>query len=172
MIKMEFGNKYNPSMEIYRHMLDRLYDQYLYHSGKKDYQVLQKITQQQTGPNEETQSIDDILAQDSSAVLDKVKNTALSIAYRIKIHDEINDQLDYNWFIVKNEMLHTETMYRGRLRGFERRKSALTTELLKVYKDKLDEKLECWKDLKDEMKYFIHLFHQYKALKGDRKLLY
>lgn len=169
---MDFGNKYNPSMEIYRQMLDRVYDQYLYHTGKKNYAAPQMLYQQATEAKEGTASIDEILAQDSNAVLDKVKNTALSIAYRIKIHDEINKQLDYNWFIVKNEMFHTETMYQGKLRGFERRKSALTTELLKVYQNRMDEKLECWRDLKDEMKYFIHLFHQYKALKGDRKLLY
>lgn len=154
-------------MDIYKQMLTRVYEQYVYHSGKSENQLLQDSQQQ----SELTSSIDDILTQDSNAVLDKVKNTALSIAYRIKIHSDINNQSDYNWFIVKNQLISLDDFYPARDQGSERRRSMLTSDLVKIYNDKLNEKLQCWKDIKDEMKYFIHLFHQYKQFKGDQKLL-
>ena len=165
---MNFENNHNPFIDIYKQMLNRVYEQYLYHSGRKEYQVLQNSTQEE---KEATSSIDDILTQDSNAVLDKVKNTALSIAYRIKIHADINYQSNYNWFIVKNQLVSFDDFYPSRDHGSERRRSMLTSDLIKIYNDRLDEKLQCWKDLKDEMKYFIHLFHQYRQLKSDQKLL-
>ncbi|MEW6533987.1 MAG: hypothetical protein AB1454_00025 [Candidatus Auribacterota bacterium] len=167
---MNFTNQKNPFINIYREMLGRVYEQYLYHSGRKEYKVLQQLYLSQM-PAKETSSIDDILTQDSTAVLDKVKNTALSIAYRIKLHTDFESQLDINWYIIRNELVAMDTLYTYRFRGSDRRRSALTTELVKLYKDRLDGKLECWRDLKDEMRYFIHLFHQYKQFKGEQRLL-
>ena len=94
-----------------------------------------------------------------------------SIASRIRIHDNINRQFDYNWYTVKKEFSNLESFYPARNQGTERRRSMLMSDLLKLYKDKLDEELTCWKDVKDEMKYFIHLFHQYKGLATDKKLM-
>lgn len=148
-------------------MLSRVYEQYLYHS-ERNYQVLQRAKPQEI---DSASSIDDILTQDSNAVLDKIKNTALSIAYRVKLHDEIGYQIEYNCLIVRNQLLGLDTLYSYRDRGSERRKSMLTSDLIKIYNERSAEKLQCWKDLKDEMRYFVHLFHQYKQFKGDKKLL-
>lgn len=191
---MDFKNT-NPFRKIYLEMLAKIYEQYLYHSGKKECQLqtalmygnnaylstqayplfsskpyLSTLSSPLSTPNDAS-SIDDILSQDSREILDKVKNTALSIAYRIKIHGNINDQLDYNWYTIKNEIVGMEMFYPLKEHGTERRRSNLTSELMKVYKNRLDEDLNCWKDLKDEMRYFIHLFHQYKGLRQDMKMI-
>jgi hypothetical protein len=155
---MDFNNYSNPFMHIYREMLGKMYEQYLYHAGRKDYQVLKKLGQEQFQVSEETGSIDDILAQDSAAVLDKVKNTAISIAYRIKIHNGINEVFDSNWETIRSDILTLETFYHIKDRNAQRRRGTLMSELFKLYKNKADEEVQCWKDLKDEMKYFIHLF--------------
>lgn len=147
-------------------MLSRLYDHYLYH--KKQYQPVQSILDK---PETQPSSIEDIISQDSKETLDKVKQSALSIAYRIKIHDSIDRQFGYSWYATRKEFCELETFYPSKHQGSERRRSTLTSDLLRLYKNRHDEALQCWKDVKEEMRYFIHLFHQYKSFKGDKKLL-
>lgn len=165
---MNFGNV-NPFMKIYKEMLDRVYDSYLYHSGKKEYQTLYSISKPQKSYT--SRSIDDILAQDSMKLFDKIKNNALSLAYRIKIHNDISYILGYNWYTARRDILAMYQFYAAKDRGSERRRSMLTSDLFRVYKNMIDEELTLWKDLKELKDEFIELFHQYKTMRQDRKLL-
>ena len=165
MIKMDFTNPIN----TYKEMMVRLYQNYVYHHKQNNYQTLQYALHKSEETNNST--IDDILIQDSRAALDRIKNTALNRAYRIKINKNINHQLDFNWQTINNDMLRLEQFYPARDSGSERRRSTLLSELFKVYKDRFDEQVNCWKDLQEPMRYFINLFHQYKNLKQDKKLL-
>jgi len=154
-------------MNIYREMLGKIYQQYLYHSGKMEYQTMHNLT----NPKPETSSIDDVLAGDSREVFDKIKHTALSVAYRVKIHNNISSMLSYNWYTARKEFLAMEQFYPGRDQGSERRRSMLTSDLFKIYKNMMDEELQCWKDLQEPTMYFIHLFHHYKRLDQDKKMI-
>ena len=155
-------------MDIYREMLGKMYQQYLYHSGKKEYQTLHDVFKP---AQSYISSIDDVLAQDSREVFDKIKHTALNVAYRIKIHNDISYILSYNWYTARREFLAMSQLYPVRDHGSERRRSMLTSDLFKIYKNMMDEELQCWKDLQEPMMYFIHLFHHYKRLGQDRKMI-
>lgn len=168
MIKMDFGNT-NPCLHIYREFINKVYDQYLYHTGKKEYQTLHALFYKPEKSYES--SIDDILAQDSRKVFDKLKNTALSIADRIKIHNDINYVLEYNCYAVKRDLMSMYQFYPVRDRGSERRRSFLRSDLFRIYKTMFDEKLSLWEHLKDLKTEFIDLFHEYKSMKQDKKIL-
>jgi hypothetical protein len=169
---MDFTNNANPAAQIYKEMLLKLYNHYSYHVKPKSYQAFNYMS---LLPSEsyraQLDSIDDVLASDSRAVLDKVKNTALGIAYRIKLNQEFNYLLDYQWYTLRKDILWIETSYVARDFGTGRQISTLTSQLFQVYTAKFQEKVECWKDLKEEMKYFINLFHKYKGLSQDKKML-
>jgi len=168
MIIMDFTNQNNPFMSIYKDMLNKLYTQYIYHAAK-NYQSFNPAYA--VKPEAKASSIDDIVSRDSIAVLDKLKNSSLAIAYRIRINGTINNILDYNWYCIRKDMVNMDIFYPIKSMGTERKKSTLISELFKVYKTMIDEKKDLWKDLNEEMRYFIHLFHSYNQLKQDKKLL-
>jgi len=147
-----------------RYAFSAIHDKYLYRTGQKDYIPIQS---QPTSP-----SIDSLLDQDSHTLLDKVVNTACSIVYRLRIYRDVNAELDYSWLRTKNELLELQSsFYRGANMNVERRKSMLTKELLQLDKQKLEQKVECWKDLNEPVSYLVNSFHQNQELKQDRKML-
>lgn len=164
---MKFTNE-SPAMRIYREMMEKTYAQYIYHAGNRKYQALAVLTYQ---PSQPGSSLDEIMGQDSREILDKIKTTSLCIAYRIKIHYSIDSQFESGWSSLKNELVGMDTFYRVRFQGSERRRSTLISELAKVYKGKMEEELQCWKDLVEPMRYFVHLFHQYVRQRQEKKMI-
>ena len=151
-----------PMPGIYRQMFDRAYFNSSYHM-RKNYAV------PQVTPKEEESGIEQIINQDSEQVLDKLKTSALSIAYRIKINKDINATLFDGWKDLRSEILYSEDFMpqdrQSRLR------STLSSQLGTVYQQLIDEKRQCWKDIKDEMKEFIEFFHNYQNAKQEKSLM-
>ena len=115
--------------------------------------------------------IEDILEQDSQALLDQVVTTAFSIVYRLKIYNDINTKLDYSWAKTKSQLFQLYDWIPGTNMNVERRRSMLQKELNGIDRQILEEKINCWKDLTQPTNYFVSLFHKHKELKQDRKLL-
>jgi len=116
-------------------------------------------------------SIDDILLQDSTALLDKLVNTAFTITYRLKLYREINYSLDRQWNEIRAEVSDLSVFYPGSNMNAERRKSMLTKKLLGIEKMKLEHKVQCWKDLVYPTNYFTGLFHKHLEQKADQSIL-
>ena len=55
--------------------------------------------------------------------------------------------------------------------NIERRKSMLIKEMHQLDRQKLEEKVNCWKDLSEPVNGLVTSFHQNKELKQDRKFL-
>lgn len=157
---------------IYKDLLSKTYDYYIYNRFKNYHApfVISEHHNISKRPDEES-SIDSLLSQDSHQVMDKLMNTSFVIGSRLGIHSYINYTLDNNWLKLRNYILETESYVPFSNMNIERRKSMLTKELLGLDKQKLEEKVKLWNDLIKPMSYFITLFHQYKQLKQDRKLL-
>ena len=143
-------------------------DRYTYITGQKKYAITAPTTKE---PVSSTSSIEDLLDQDSHALLDKVVNTAFSIVYRIRIYNDINKNLDNNWLKTKNALSQLYEWKPGTNMNIERRKSMLIKELHGIDKQKLEEKIACWKDMSQPVNYLVQFFHQNKELQQDKKLL-
>lgn len=150
-------------MSLYQDMLDKAYLSYSYH--KKQLSPLVKQA-------EEESTIEKIVNQDSKETLDKLKTSALSIAYRIRLSSDISYLLQNSWQSTRNEMIAVDAQVPfPRYPNVSRLKSALTSQLSNVYQQLIDEKRQCWKDLKDEMRYFITLFHSYQNSKQEKSMM-
>ncbi|OPY88340.1 MAG: hypothetical protein A4E71_00551 [Smithella sp. PtaU1.Bin162] len=160
--EMIFKTYERQAMSLYQDMLDKAYLSYSYH--KKQLSPLIK-------PKTES-DIEKIVNQDSKEALDKLKTSALSIAYRIHLSSDISYLLQNSWQTTRNEILAIEAQVPfPRYPNVSRLKSALTSQLSNVYQQLIDEKRQCWKDLKDEMRYFITLFHSYQKGKQEKGMM-
>jgi len=147
----------------------RDYNRYLILTGQKHY-ALPKNEHPQYAATEP--SIEAILEQDAHALLDKVVTTAFSIVYRIQIYNDVKSTWEYNWLKTRNELLELESsFYRGSNMNIERKKSSLDKELMNIDRLRLEEKVNCWKDLSEPVNSFVSLFHQTKELKQDKSFL-
>ncbi len=145
-------------------------DRYLYLSGQKKYTPKDR-TEPAIQYSPKTSSIENILEQDSQSIQDKLIHTAFSIVYRIRIYNDITGQLDYNWLKTKSGLTQLDDWLPGLNQNVERRKSMLTKELHALDKQRLEEKVNCWKDLSEPSGYFLDLMHQHKELKQDKAIL-
>ena len=118
-------------------------------------------------------SIDSFLNQESDALGDKIKNSALTIADRLQINTQFNYIMNNNWLYIRNKMLElgVDEKYNTNINHSDRRVSALESQLVSIEKDILQEKVKCWQDLVKPSMYFIDLFHKYQGLKQDKKLI-
>ncbi len=143
-----------------------IFDKYLYQkSHQNNYNA---------NPHEQPEdnfSLDEILLQDSTALLDKVINTACSINYRLKIYHDINQSLDEQWNTLRAEAGDMSAFYPGTNMNIERKKSMITKELMGIEKQKLEHKVQCWKDLVAPTNYFVDLFHKHQSQKSDQKIM-
>jgi len=158
---MEFNNNST------RYYSNPILDSYLYQTHKPE----KYISQETKTSDDEGFSLDEILLQDSTALLDKVINTACSINYRLKIYHDINKSLDEQWNQVRAEVGDISGFYPGTNMNIERKRSMLTKELLGIEKHKMDHKVQCWKDLTYPTSYFVDLFHKHQSQKSDEKIL-
>lgn len=159
------SNQKTPFSHIYNELFRKLNGQGLYQTSPKT------IIPLKPSSNQNDSSIDDILAVSSEALFDKVMNTALAIISRLKIHRYINYRLDYQSLYITNKVLELSGFYNSRDSNIEQLKNAFTSEILKLEQQKLQEKVTCWRDLLEPMRYFLNLFFQHKELQNDRKLL-
>ena len=118
-------------------------------------------------------SIDSFLNQESDALGDKIKNSALTIADRLQINTKFNYIMNNNWLYIRNKLLElgVDEKYNANINQSDRRVSALESQLVSIEKDILQEKVKCWQDLVKPSIYFIDLFHKYQGLKQDKKLI-
>lgn len=142
-------------------------DRYRYITGQKDYTPLKP----EPRAEDKTSSIDSILELDSKALLDKVVNTSFSIVYRLKLYNDITKTIDYNRLKTGSSITQLYDWIPGTNMNIERRKSMLIKELHGLDRQKLEEKLNCWKDLSEPVNYLVGLFHKNQELKQDKKLL-
>lgn len=147
---MRFDNVYYP---VHEHT-------YQYAAGKQ-YQP----------PTPSGVSIEDLLGQDSRQLADQVVNAAFCIVYRLRISDDIRKALDYSDCKLSSELMQLEGWLPGTNMNVERRKSMLQKELHAMQRLKLEEKLNCWKDLARPAQYFVDLFHQSQQLRHEQKVL-
>jgi len=146
-----------------------IFDKYLYQqiSNQNTY-----AAKQQEQPSADSGfSLDEILLQDSTALLDKVINTACSINYRLKLYHDINKSLDDQWNKLRAEVGDMSSFYPGTNMNIERKKSMITKELLGIEKQRLEHKVMCWKDLIEPTNYFVDLFHKHISQKSDQKIM-
>ena len=115
-------------------------------------------------------SIEAILEQDAHALLDKVVTTAFSIVYRIQIYNDVQKMIDYNRLKSSSQFSQLYDLMPGNM-SIERRKSMLIKEMHQLDHQKLEEKVNCWKDLTEPVNGLVGFFHQSKELKQDRKFL-
>ncbi len=169
---MNFNNK-SPFNNIYIELLSKTYEQYLHYKRLNDFQALYVLNNNKNKNNKGTDSssIDDILLHESIALSDKITNTAQAISERLKINEEFNYSMTYNWFYTKNKIVQNYYNTFRLLGGSDRRSSMLESQLIDIDKNILDEKVKCWNDILKPMQYFIELHGKYQALKQDRKLL-
>jgi hypothetical protein len=113
------------------------------------------------------------LNQESDALGDKIKNSALTIADRLQINTKFNYIMNNNWLYIRNKLLElgVDEKYNANINQSDRRVSALESQLVSIEKDILQEKVKCWQDLVKPSIYFIDLFHKYQGLKQDKKLI-
>ena len=130
-----------------------------------------KIPKDTSSESPKSSSIDNILEGDTEKLLDKIMNSARSIFSRLTIHQYTNNKMDSQLLTVSNKLLELERLFFPGTGSFEQMENALTSEIHAVERQKLMEQLSCWKDLQEPMRYFIHLFHEHKALLQDKKLL-
>lgn len=171
---MNFNNK-GAFEYIYKELHDKLYDKYLFDTGRKSYMTAKPLYDTKLNSNYSSgvsdTSIDDILKGDSEALFDKIKNTSSAIVSRLDIHSYINDRLNYNELKIDNEILESKRLYDTGYMLSERRRSMLTSEFIKLDKQRLDERVRCWKDVLNPMSYLVDIVAKYKQLEQDRKLL-
>ncbi len=160
-------NTHNPFTKIYRDLQKKTEEQYLGYKRFLDYPALYLSNH----INVQEDSIDNILNNESKAIADKMMTSAHAIADRIKIHDSINDRMMYNWLYTRNRILEQENTQIRRYAKTDRMASMLTGQLITIDKIMAEEKVKCWQDLQRPMGYFVDLYHKYKELKNDRKLL-
>lgn len=165
---MNFNNK-SPFNKIYLELLSKTYEQYLDYKRKKDFPALHILNKKET--DQSSINIDSVLDNESVALSDKIKNTGLTIADRLKINEYFDYKMNYNWLHVRNKILRHFYFEIGKYGGSERRLSTLESQLIDIDKNILDEKVKCWQDLVKPMEYFTSLFHKYQELKNDKKLL-
>lgn len=142
-------------------------DRYRYVTGQKDYARRSPEPQAE----DKASSLDSILELDSRALLDKVVNTSFNIVYRIKLYNDITKTIDYNRLKTSSSITQLYDWLPGTNANVERRKSMLIKELHNFDRQKLEEKLNCWKDLTEPTSYLVNLFHKNQELKQDKKLL-
>ncbi|MCK4792644.1 MAG: hypothetical protein KAV87_53435 [Desulfobacteraceae bacterium] len=142
-------------------------DRYKYFTGQKDYACRSPEPQAE----DKASSIDSILELDSRALLDKVVNTSFNIVYRIKLYNDITKTIEYNRLKTSSSITQLYDWLPGTNMNVERRKSMLIKELHSLDRQKLEEKLTCWKDLTEPTSYLVSLFHKNQELKQDKKLL-
>jgi len=142
-------------------------DRYLTLTGQKQYSPSlggQPVNDSKAG------SIEAILEQDAHALLDRVVTTAFSIVYRIQIYNDIQKTIDYNRLKSSSQFSQLYELMPGNA-NIERRKSMLIKEMHQLDRQRLEEKVNCWKDLTEPVNGLVGFFHQSKELKQDRKFL-
>ena len=144
-----------------------MFDKYLYEFKSVQYSPPTNLQSDKTNEL----SLDDILLQVSTALLDKLVNTAFTITYRLKIYNSINNALDSQWNEVRSEISNLSGFYPGSNINIERRKSMLSKELLGIERLLLEQKVQCWKDLSYPTNYFVDLFHKHLEQKADQRIL-
>ena len=116
-------------------------------------------------------SMDDILKQDSHALLDKAVNSALSVSYRINIYKETRFSLEEKWNELSSQIGALSSIPLGENMNIERRKSMLEKERNATERLSLENKLQTWKDLNEPVNAFIDYFHKEKSSRLDQKIL-
>ena len=145
------------------------FDKYLYQNRQKLYSP--PSYSKPTPHSDNSFSLDEILLQDSSRLLDQVVNTALNISYRLKIYRDTNTALDEKWNEMSAEIGGLSSFRLGYNMNIERRKSMLEKERNSLEKQKLEHKLQTWDDLNEPIRYLVQDFHKHLETKQDQKLI-
>ena len=145
------------------------FDKYLYHNRQKLYSP--PSYSNETPASDNSFSLDEILLQDSSRLLDQVVNTALNISYRLKIYRDTNTALDEKWNELSAEIGGLGSFQLGYNMNIERRKGMLEKERNSLEKQKLEQKVLTWGDLNEPIRYFVQDFHKHLETKQDQKLI-
>jgi len=161
--KGTFGNIYN---DIY----GKCYSFKPLYTDKKPLNSLNN-TYTPTDSHNSDFSIENLLNSESEALFDKTKTIAKAIFSRLDIHSYISYLLDYNSLKIRNEILEFERLFPSKYCPSIKSKDSLTTQLINIDQQKLVEKVKCWQDILKPVSEFISLYHQYKEIKQDKKLL-
>ena len=116
-------------------------------------------------------SIENLLNNESEALFDKTKTLAKAIFSRLDIHSYISYLLDYNSLKIRNEILEFERLFPSKYCPSIKSKESLISQLINIDNQKLVEKVKCWQDILKPVSEFISLYHQYKEIKQDKRLL-
>ena len=185
MINMGLDNKNKkPFSHIYRELVTKTAPHYLFNPkysvppksislNPQDNNSSSYDTNKNQTNEKESFSIDSFLNQESDALGDKIKNSAFTIADRLRINDEFHNAMQQNWLYIRNKMLElgVDDPYNTNISKSDRRVSALESQLVSIEKDILQERIKTWQDLVKPSMYFIDLFQKYQQLKQDKKLL-
>jgi len=168
---MEFNNNYSGS----RNYDNPIFDSYLYHNREKLYTSPTPSTYSnndaEPSSSNNSFSLDEILLQDSTRLLDQVVNTALNISYRIKIYRDSNVALENKWNELSSEIGGLNSFSLGYNMNIERRRSMLEKERNSIEKQRLENKLQTWNDLNEPVRYMVQNFHKHLESKQDHKLI-
>lgn len=166
---MDFTNRAHHFRDIHTGVFGKLYSLYLHDRGRMSYLQPQSIIEY--SPLAELGSIDSILSSEADMLRDKLLNTSSAIISRLGINDYINYWLDYRSMQVYTQALDLEQSLTASYWGSSRQRSTLTSELGAIEKQKHDEMVRCWESLVEPMAYFVNLFHQYRGLNTDRRMI-
>lgn len=144
-------------------------DRYLIVSGQKRYAPMVTYNSAVV-PDSKAGGIEAILEQDAYALLDRVVQASFSIVYRIQIYNDVQKTLDYNRLKMSSQFRQLYELLPGNA-NVERRKSMLIKEMNQLDRQRLEEKVNCWKDLAEPVNGLVDFFHQSRELKQDRKFL-
>jgi hypothetical protein len=160
---MEFGN-YKPA-----YYDTPIFDRYLYNNRKKLYSA--PVHSKSPSASTPSFSLDEILLQDSTKLLDQVVNTALNITYRLRVYRDISSSLETKWNELSAEIGELSGFKIGYNMSIERRRSMLEKERNTIEKQQLEHKLQAWEDLTNPIRYLIQDFHKHRELKNDQETL-
>lgn len=162
-------NNEKPFEHVYKEIQSKFYDSYNSIKDNKNYAT--GSLNSPTDAKENGLSIDNILNNESDALLDKTRVAAKAILSRLSINDYISYNLDYSSLKIRNDLLEFQRLLPYGQTPFDRSKSTMLSELNSIEKQRLDEKVKCWQDILMPVNYFMELYHKNKALKQDKNML-
>jgi len=116
-------------------------------------------------------SIEDILEQDNNRLLDKVVNTALSVAYRLNLYRASSEALVSKWNELSGQIGELSSAQVSYNPNLARRKSMLLKEQNMMELKMLENRHETWREMDYKVNQFLDGWHKRQELKQDRKIL-
>ena len=121
--------------------------------------------------NTEPSSLDDLLGQESKALLDRAVGVACGIVYRLQLYRKSAYVLEQKWNELSRDIGELSGFKTGYNMNVERKRSMLLKERNSIELAMLENKHETWKDLNEPTYRFTETFHKAAEAKNTDNIL-